>query len=297
MPRVSIGMPVYNGEKYLVDALESVLTQTFTDFELIIVDNASSDHTQDICLAYAKIDPRIQYHRNESNLGAAANYNKAFALSSGEYFKWMPHDDRMAPENLARCVEVLDREPSVVLCYPKTMNIDERGNEIGPYNDRLHLLSPKPQERLGQLVTRCGDCNAVLGLIRSESMRKTHLIDKYRGSDFTFLVELCLLGKFWEVPEYLFLRRKHPDRVIQTTTPLVEIARWFDPDYRGKGKHYQIQLFRKQLSIIRDSGLSWTKRQICYLQVGRWVLLKWRVIGGRHKASLLRKLGFNSHAS
>ena len=127
MPRVSIGLPVYNGEKFIREAIDSIFSQTFEDFELIISDNGSTDRTQQICQAYAAQDLRIRYYRNKKNIGAARNYNLVFELASGEYFKWAAHDDLCAPEYLERCVEILDRDPDVVLCYPKTSIIDEHG--------------------------------------------------------------------------------------------------------------------------------------------------------------------------
>ena len=84
-PRISIGMPVFNGEKFIAETLDSLLTQTYSDFELIISDNASTDNTEQICRKYASKDPRINYFRNKSNFGAAKNYNRVFKLSSGEY--------------------------------------------------------------------------------------------------------------------------------------------------------------------------------------------------------------------
>ena len=113
-PKVSLGLPVYNGENFIAQAIESILAQTFTDFELIITDNGSTDRTPKICEAYAARDRRVAYSRNPENLGAAPNFNRAFALSSGRYFKWVAHDDLIAPEFLARCVKVLDNDPSVV---------------------------------------------------------------------------------------------------------------------------------------------------------------------------------------
>lgn len=99
-PKVSVGLPVYNGEKYLPQAIKSLLAQTFAEFELIICDNASTDRTQEISRTFTKRDQRIRYHRNPNNLGAAANFNLSFRLSSGEYFKWAA-DDLCAPEFLA----------------------------------------------------------------------------------------------------------------------------------------------------------------------------------------------------
>ncbi len=127
-PRVSVGLAVYNGENYLREAIDSILAQTFTDFELILSDNASTDKTQEICLEYAAKDKRIRYYRNDQNIGGIRNQIRTVELSRGEYYKLAAHDDVCAPDFLEKCVEVLDRDPSVVLCYPKTKIIDENGN-------------------------------------------------------------------------------------------------------------------------------------------------------------------------
>src|SRR5262245_34908562 len=119
-PRVSIGLPVYNGQQFLEETLNSILAQTYTDFELIISDNASTDRTSEIARAYVAKDARVRYHRNENNLGVAGNYNGVFSLASGEYFKWAPADDTCLPNYLARCVEILDLDSTVVLAYPQT---------------------------------------------------------------------------------------------------------------------------------------------------------------------------------
>src|SRR5436190_12174806 len=92
-PIVSIGLPVFNGERYLRQALDSLLGQDFQDFELIISDNASTDRTAEICRAYVAKDRRIRYYRNESNIGSAPNYRRVFELARGEFFKWCSHDD------------------------------------------------------------------------------------------------------------------------------------------------------------------------------------------------------------
>ena len=130
-PTVSIGLAVYNGENYLALAIESVLAQTFTDFELIISDNASTDHTPEICAEYAAKDNRIRYHRNSSNIGATRNENLTFAMSRGKYFRWLGHDDLCAPDQLAACVAVLESDPTVVLCHSEVVEIDDDGNRTG----------------------------------------------------------------------------------------------------------------------------------------------------------------------
>src|SRR2546427_6914452 len=145
-PRVSMAVPVYNGERYLGEALDSLLAQTYHDFELIICDNASTDGTGEIARSYASMDERVRYVRNERNLGLAGNVKRAFQLSSGEYFRWHAADDVCAPQFLARCVAVLDRHPAVVLAYPRTKLIDADGRVTAAYDDGLHLQAARRSE-------------------------------------------------------------------------------------------------------------------------------------------------------
>src|SRR5438105_14597753 len=136
-PAISIGMPVRNGEKYVSQAIDSLLAQTFTDFELIICDNASTDRTERICREYAAKDGRIRYHRNERDIGPAQNYTRCFGLARGTYFRWHAHDDVCEPTYLARCLAVLQRDPSVINCHSLTRVIDERGQTLRDYTYRV----------------------------------------------------------------------------------------------------------------------------------------------------------------
>jgi glycosyltransferase involved in cell wall biosynthesis len=111
MPQVSVGLPVYNGERFVADALASILAQTWQDLEVIVCDNASTDRTREICEAFAARDPRVRYYRNERNLGASPNWNRAFELSRGELFKWAAHDDVLCPTYIERAVAALMRSP------------------------------------------------------------------------------------------------------------------------------------------------------------------------------------------
>ena len=138
-PRVTIGLPVYNGETYLREAIESLLSQSFEDFELIISDNASTDGTRTICEQYAELDPRVLYDRCETNFGARRNYNRLVAMARGEYFKWAAHDDNCYPDFLAECVVALGRDPDAVVCYPTTHLIDDKGEVMSEYRNGLDL--------------------------------------------------------------------------------------------------------------------------------------------------------------
>lgn len=227
-PRVSIGLPVYNGERFLRESLESLLGQTYSDFELIISDNASTDDTPDICQAFAEKDPRIRYHRTEENAGCAANYARAFHLSSGEYFKWAAADDVCLPDHLSRCVEVLDRDPTVVLAYPRTRFINSEGRPLESLRDPgWDLRSDAPHERLRFVINARHWVNAIFGLIRARSLARTRLVASYPGGDYRLLGELSLLGKFVEIPEYLFLRRIHPQGSSQHVNERVWISHFY----------------------------------------------------------------------
>ncbi len=277
-PRISIGLPVYNGESFISQALDLLLEQTYPDFELIISDNASTDHTQDICLDYASRDKRINYLRNSENLGAANNYNRLVRAARGEYFKWQAADDLCAPLFLQRCIEILDQDRDNVLCYPRTTIIDEDSSPVELYPDNLHLTSPSVYRRYAQFHMRfrtLEKCNSIFGLIRTEELRKTRLIGSFRASDMILLAELALLGKFYEIPEYLFFRRDHPQASMRAFSKEERVA-WFDPNNRNKYQNFYWTIFIEYFRSIHDtqSGLGALEKLRCYWEVIRWGI--WR---------------------
>jgi glycosyltransferase involved in cell wall biosynthesis len=214
-PMVSVGLPVYNGEKYLNQALNSICNQDFGDFELIISDNASTDGTQEICKTYAARDSRIRYFRNERNIGAAPNYRKVFELSRGEFFKWCAHDDLCHPSFLRRCLETFAGAPSsVVLVYPRCELIDESGNVLGQAGDRVETKARRPHRRLGRVIRRVSYAYPVWGLIRKEYLRKSSLTGSVCYWDDGLLAELSLFGEIWEIPEVLSQNRCHPGNSV-----------------------------------------------------------------------------------
>lgn len=271
-PRVSLGMPVFNGENFLENALDSILTQTFTDFELIISDNASTDRTQDICRAYEARDSRIRYYRNEKNLGAAPNFNRVFELSSGEYFKWVAHDDLLAPDFLQKCVDILDQDPQVVLCHSKVKFVDDAGKIIANYDIELkHVNSSKPQDRFGDLIMMHHWCFDVFGVIRANILKQTPLIASHIESDRNLLAELGLFGRFHEISEYLFFSRDHSDRSIKTDRHLR--AAWFDTSRKGKMVLPRWKIFFEYIQSIKRVLPRQQERLWCYLQLGNWLRL------------------------
>jgi glycosyltransferase involved in cell wall biosynthesis len=257
---VSIGLPVYNGEDYLEAAIASLLAQTFTDFELIISDNASSDRTAEICEQFAAQDERIHYSRNAENLGAAENFNRVVHLARGEYFKWAAHDDLCEPTFLERCVEVLDADPTVVLCSTGVGCIDWAGNLRPPKHDPpRNLRSWEPAERFRAIVLQTFWSYEIFGVVRLETLRQTLLQTANYGGDRAILAELSLHGRFFQVPETLFWRRFHLKQSTCLPTQQQRL-RW----NAGKRK---VQLWERGcISFVRAifrTPLDWRDRLAC----------------------------------
>jgi len=276
-PQVSIGLPVFNGEQLLRDAVDSLLGQTYSDFELIISDNGSTDGTEAICRSYAAKDRRIRYYRNEQNRGAVWNYNRVFELSRAEYFKWAAHDDICGSNYIDLCVEVLDRDPSVVLCYAETMLIDGHGQVMRPYIDRCNSShSPVPHERFRDLIQNLGLSNPMYGVLRARTLRMTPVIGNYIGSDMVLLAELALLGRFHRIPEYLFFRRDHPQKSDRANPSLEQLALWYTPENRGNFAQLRnSRLFFEYLASITRARVGVSQKALSYMHMAAW--LRWEL--------------------
>jgi glycosyltransferase involved in cell wall biosynthesis len=272
MARVSIGLPVYNGERYLEDALKSIREQTFTDYELIISDNGSTDRTEEICRRYASIDPRIRYYREDVNRGATWNYNRLLDLTTAPYFKWAAHDDMIAPSYLEKCVEVLDRDPSVVVSHSDDQDIDAEGHPDESFRRGSHLPSfvrgmyDQPSLRFRRLMRDDHNVEQIFGVIRTDILKKTRLIQSYTDSDRTLLVELALYGKVHEVRERLFIHRHHPNTSVRAN-PVEKgwhmRAAWFDPALRGRVLWSRWRQLGEYLRMIALGPLSLKERILC----------------------------------
>ena len=206
-PLVSVGMPVYNGERWMRRAIDSILAQTYRNLELVISDNTSIDATEKICRDYAERDSRVRYHRNPENVGLNNNYSLAFRRSAGKYFKWSSSNDFCAPRLLELCVARLEANPDIVLCYSKTRIFREDGDAGDPYEDDLGAEGATPCDRMKQIFARLRLNNAVNGVIRADVLKHTDLIADYFSSDNVLIVDLALHGKLSQVPEELFYRR------------------------------------------------------------------------------------------
>jgi hypothetical protein len=212
VPRVSVGLPVYNGARYLREAIESLLPQTLVDFELIISDNGSTDETERICRDYAALDARIRYVRSDVNRGMHWNFRRVLELARAPLFKWMAHDDRCEPEFLRRCVEELDADPGLLLCAPASVDIDEDGYLMRVYRWTARSDSPDVVERFHDIL-RDRYAHPFFGVMRTAVARELYpdrLI--LLADDKLLLTELVLRGRIRVVDDRLLLHREHPQR-------------------------------------------------------------------------------------
>jgi len=293
-PRVSIGLPVFNGEKYLAGALSCLLNQDYEDFELIISDNASTDATESICREYAAKDLRIRYSRNETNIGASPNYNRVFQLARGEFFKWASHDDECHPSLVRRCLEVFRQAgPSAVLVFPEAEIIDEVGRVSFHSPDKISTAAARPFKRLASVLWSSSYAHSLWGLIRADALGRTRLMGCIEA-DHVLLSELALLGELIEIPEVLYWQRRHAGCAIPTHRTAHELLAWHDPT-RANGRiflpHWE-RVYIEYFKGIRHLPLSTGDRLLCFCTVpavcywGRF--LRW---SGpfRHRFGLHRK--------
>ena len=198
-PAVSVGLFVYNGERFIEDALNSILNQTFTDFELIISDNASTDRTGEIAKAYAQRDNRVRYHRSEKNMGAGWNARRVYELATGKYFKWAAVDDLVEPDLLRRCVEILESDPGCVVAHARTKEVDENGNFIKNYVTPMRTDCDDPIAHFREMLLTGGDrCYQIYGVMRMSALRQLPPQGIYVNADGVLLARMSLLGRFYE---------------------------------------------------------------------------------------------------
>jgi glycosyltransferase involved in cell wall biosynthesis len=267
---VSIGLPVYNGEAFLEQAISSILAQTFADYELIISDNASTDSTPEICERFASADARIKYSRNSKNIGGARNENRTVELAQGVYFRFAAHDDFLEPSLLERCVEILDSHPDVVSCHTKVREVDENVGETRVIS-RTGATRGPAYRRFANIVLGKTFLEENYGLIRLDILRAIPLQRNYVGSDRPFMAELALMGRFAEVPEVLFNKRLHP---ANQYVDWRNRTSWFTPDAAGSVSLPWWSQLADLISRCRHADVSARTRLECAGVITVWFILK-----------------------
>ena len=283
-PRLSIGLPVYNGERFLGQSLKALLSQTFDDFELVISDNASTDRTAEICRDYAASDDRIRYVKQRVNVGAAANHNAVFALSRGELFKWASHDDLYDPRLLALCVDLLDRRPDVVLTHAWQGYIDSNGTVVATVRYPLDTDLPDPVKRFRSHLFGVGG-DDFYGVIRSDVLRAVRPHGSYHHADRTFVAQLVLQGPFAQVPEVLYYRRDHPGRAERSAPSKRARAANLEPRRGNQRRNPTARLLAEYVggygAVVARAPLTLAQQVACYGYLSAW--LASRAVPGRSR--------------
>jgi glycosyltransferase involved in cell wall biosynthesis len=272
-PRLSVGLPVYNGEKYLAESLEALLGQSYENFELIISDNASTDDTGAICQRYEKQDSRVRYFRQPRNIGLAPNHNFVVEKASGELFKWASNDDLYARDLLERCVEALDEYPRVVLAHSWTARIDSSGTLTEAIEYPMTTSSSRAPERFRSILFDSGGDDDY-GVMRIQVLRRTAMKESYHHADHTIIAELGLHGPFYQVPDWLYFRRDHTDRAERACPTMRSRCANMDPRRANRLRHPAVRLYGEYvwgyIAAIRRAPLSSADKRECYRYLGQW---------------------------
>jgi glycosyltransferase involved in cell wall biosynthesis len=287
---------VFNGARYLREALDSLLAQTFDDLEVLVLDNASTDDTPAICASYVERDARVRYVRHRTNVGVVQNFNSAFRLTVGEYFKWAAHDDVCAPDFLRRCVDVLDADETVVLACPRVAGIDENGDRVdlvarpGPGQSPVvgkHLNgqsgestgSPDVVARWRSMMRDLWWTPHLYGLIRADTLARTRLHAAHYMGDHILLAELALFGRFREIDEELLFTRVHPGRTSGAASGRQRLAVARPDQAVGPLSSLRVALMyparvTAHVSSIRRAPLTPRERLTCYREL-TGAVLRW----------------------
>jgi len=266
---ITVGLPVYNSERYLRQSLDSLLAQTFPHFVLIISDNASTDGTAQICQQYAAADSRIRYTRNETNIGNPRNFNRVAGLADTKYLKWSTADDFWEPAFLERALEVMESDATIALCYPQAVLVDANGRNAKNYDDVLHLIQEDPAHRFVALLSNIKLAHQHLGLIRMAHLQRTKLLGSHVASDINLLAELSLYGKFHELPDRLFFRRFHQDSGSWKRGDAEHERKRY---HAGGAKHIGFNKWHRHLgffSAVRRSPLPLSSKARLFRYLGR----------------------------
>jgi glycosyltransferase involved in cell wall biosynthesis len=264
------------------------LNQTFTDFELIISDNASTDRTAEIAEAYAKRDHRIRYYRSDKNMGAGWNARRVYELATGKYFKWAAVDDLLEPDLLQRCVEILESDPGCVVAHARTKEVDENGTFIKNYVTPMRTDYDDPVARFCEMLHSGGHmCYQIYGVMRMSALRQLPPQGIYVNADGVLLARLSLLGRFYEVPEYLFVSRRHTRQSMATLPARVKQPRrfritswycsslpspeWWDPA-KARGLTFpEFRLLLEHFLSIFRAPLAAEQKLRCYSALLVWI--------------------------
>lgn len=268
-PFVSIGLPVYNAERYLAGVIESHLEQTHSNFELVISDNASTDATAEVCADYACRDARIRVVREPRNRGLSWNHARVLALARGPYFRWGAGDDVPSRGLVEEAVRLLEDDPASVLVTPHTKNIDADGKIIGVLPRTLDLSTDDVVERVKAVLTGNYQMVYPQGLMRLDTMLSTRRQWDYFGWDFVLLLELALRGRLRQTQNECLLRRLHPNQASRVQRDASSGVACIEPTFKSLWVFPHWRWQRERFRAVADSPLTADQKRRLYAFLGR----------------------------
>ncbi|MCG3748912.1 MULTISPECIES: glycosyltransferase family 2 protein [unclassified Amycolatopsis] len=296
-PLLSLAMPIYNGERFLAQALDSICAQDLADWQLLICDNASSDGTEAIAKEYCALDSRISYVRHDRNLGAARNHNYGFHHTDGDYFAWVHGDNVYLPTYFSRCLEELRAHPEASCAHTVAVDIDVDGNRTHRWDENLRAEHPDVAVRFRDLTQRDHMCFAWFGVVNRDLLALTSLHASFDSADRLEIVELALHGPIRLVDEELFLHREHPGRIMRQAPTARSRYLILDPEWRGRIPFPVLNIGRQYALAVLRSRISPRDKVRCLLQMRGWLRTNWRRIlrtvarGGYEYAKLAVRAG------
>lgn len=285
MSRLTFGIPVYNGEKYLPEALRSVQEQDLEDIEIVVSDNGSDDATREICEEAAAADPRVRYLRYPVNRGGAWNYRNVMEQTRSPLFSWQAADDVKLPGFARRCVEALDEAgPRAPFVCPRTQLIGADGAVFEDLHDEhLGLDAPTAHERVHNLF-RSQASHVMYGVVRMNALRSTRGVIPMVGDDMVLLTELLCQGPMVLVDEHLFHQRRHTEQFSQQGDGQV---RWHAPVGSVRFAFPQTRLDLELYRAVAVARLPIAEKARCWQAVTtRWVVPRWRGVGSDVRTAL-----------
>lgn len=269
--RLTIGLPVFNGEDLLSESIEALLGQSYEDFELVISDNASTDSTAAICRRYMKLDSRVRYVRQLCNIGLHPNENFLMRQTHTELFKLAAHDDLHARDLVKRCVEALDEHPEVVVAHSWEARINAAGSVTEGLAYPVTADATRAPDRFRSMLFDGWD-DYTCGVMRTDVLMRTHLLGSHQFAERTFNAELNLHGPFYLVPDWMYFRREHPGR----TRPYTVRTRAAYMDYqraarRNPATRPHAEYVWAYVTAIRSAPITAAEKRECLAYLAVWL--------------------------
>ncbi len=268
-PLLSFAIPIRNGEKVLPKLLDSLLAQDFTNFEIVISDNASTDRTLEVCQKYVQQDSRVRYHRNPENIGLNANFNLLIELARGKYMRWIGGDDRLEPDYARKCIAALSTRPDVIGVTTYQDFVDDQGNrDYREYTGR-RLDYPQAYRRYGRMlwfmVNDYRYIDPIYTMVRRDVLLQIGGHRAVLSADQVLAVEMSLGGAFTHVPECL----AHRGWKFGNDMPREKLLRQnFHQDYEKVRRQTYLNTLAAFWAPVMRMQMSWWEKLLCLPPLG-----------------------------